>query len=137
MIKIIPPPRGFDAHGSGAFNAPRGDHTHNGVDFACVARSKILSVCAGEVTKIGYPYNPTDSKKGHLRYVQVTDIDGRDLRYFYVRPIVKVGDKVSTDDVLGTSQDLTSIYKGIVQHFHFEIRDNGKYLNPDEYLSED
>jgi murein DD-endopeptidase MepM/ murein hydrolase activator NlpD len=135
-MKIIPPLRGFDAQGSGAFGAPRGERTHSGIDFACIKGSKILSVCAGKVTKLGYPYNPSDQLRGHLRYVQVTDIDGRDVRYFYINPSVEVGDKVSTDDVLGISQDLSRIYNGITPHFHFEVKENGSIINPNDYLGE-
>lgn len=134
MIKIIPSVRGQDAQGAGHFGASRGSRKHKGVDYACHPKSKILSVCEGEITKIGYPYNPKDLIKGHLRYVQVTDCNGFDVRYFYINPSVKKGDKVGVDGVLGESQDLRPIYKGITPHFHFEVKKDGAVINPNNYL---
>lgn len=136
MIKITPPIRGQDSQGRGEFCAPRGDHTHQGIDLACMRGSLVRSVCAGKVTKIGYPYNPEDKVKGHLRYVQVTDNNGFDVRYFYIIPRVKVGDNVLTDWILGEVQGLTDIYPGITDHFHFEVKKNGEIINPHEYLGE-
>jgi len=84
----------------------------------------------GTVTKVGYPYRMDDDLKGHLRYVEVT-LDGNRFRYFYVEPLVSVGDILAHGDSVGISQDLTSIYPGITQHFHFEIiRPDGSYQDP-------
>ncbi|MEJ1355734.1 MAG: M23 family metallopeptidase [Candidatus Sedimenticola sp. (ex Thyasira tokunagai)] len=133
-MKIDAPVRGQDKHGSGAFGAPRGSRLHNGVDIACYAGSAVFSVADGEVTKIGYPYSPSNKKKGHLRYVQVTDTASNDARYFYVQPCVKVGDQVSDGQVIGITQGLLKIYPGIIDHFHFEVLRDGKRINPKEYL---
>ena len=135
-MKIIPPQRGYDKQGAGHFGAPRGSRTHNGIDLSCAKDSLVLSVCGGVVTKLGYPYNPSDEKKGHLRYVQVTDSKGNDLRYFYIKPLVSVGDKIAVDDVLGSVQGLASIYEGITEHYHFEIKKDGVYLNPNDFLTD-
>ena len=135
MIKIEPPERGLDAQGSGAFKAPRGDRKHNGVDFACLPKSRILAVSAGRVTKIGYPYDPNKHpEKAHLRYVQVTDKEGIDVRYFYVDPLIRLNDDVGVNGCLGTSQDLRPIYPGITPHFHFEVKHEGAIINPIIYL---
>ena len=134
MITITPPLRGQDSQGSGEFGAPRGNHTHQGIDLACMKDSLVRSVSAGSVTKIGYPYNPEDPEKGHLRYVQVTDRNGFDVRYFYIEPMVKLGDSVLSGYAIGKVQGLTDIYKGITDHFHFEVKQNGKIINPHTYL---
>ena len=149
MIKISPPIRGQDSQGSGAFGAPRGSRTHIGIDLACMKGSKVLSVCDGKVTKIGYPYSqgePKDEwpkwernkflKKKALRYVQVTDSNGYDVRYFYIEPSVKVGDEVLSGWTLGAVQGLANIYEGILEHFHFEVKKNGEIINPHTYLGE-
>ena len=129
-MKITPPIRGGDKHGFGYFGASRGDRTHNGVDIACYAGSEIPSLTPGEVTKIGYPYDPEDHKKGHLRYVEVT-LDGNKYRYFYIEPRVSVGDTVFPGDVLGEAQGLLKIYPGITDHIHFEhISPDGVYIDP-------
>lgn len=131
-----------DAWGSGHYLAPRGSRLHRGVDFICKAGEPIKPLAPGYVTKIGYPYSPLDPKKGHLRYVEVTGIDGYRLRYFYVKIEVSVGSYVklegessSLETILGTSQDLSEIYPGITQHYHFEVINKlGVYVNPHEYL---
>ena len=135
MITIRPPTRGTDKWGSGAYRASRGDRKHNGIDIACYAGSVILSPHYGTVSKIGYPYDPNDPKKGHLRYVQVTERGGFLCRYFYVLPDVKVGDQIMTGDELGVAQGLSNIYEGITDHIHYEVKLNGVFVNPDEYLA--
>lgn len=127
---IAPPIRGNDNFGSGAFGASRGGRSHNGVDVACYAGSSILALKPGKVTKLGYPYNPNNEKKGHLRYVQVTH-EGKNYRYFYVSPSVRVGDEVRVGDVLGKAQGLLKIYPGITDHIHFEIKlADGSFEDP-------
>jgi len=134
MIKLVPPERGQDSQGSGEFGAPRGNRKHNGRDYGCLPKSKILSISSGEVTKIGYPYNPNDTEKGHLRYVQVTDSVGIQVRYFYVNPLVKLGDKIGLEGVIGESQDLRPIYQSITPHFHLEVKHEGAFIDPNIYI---
>ena len=135
MIHLIPPARGTDAQGSGHFRAPRKYGEHHGIDLACIEGSMILSPHAGEVTKIGDPYPPGDERKGHLRYVQVTEHGKYRCRYFYIYPTVSLGADIRPGDVLGISQDLTNIYPGITNHLHFEvIEGESDYLDPVKYL---
>jgi len=83
------------------------------------------------VSKIGFPHNPSDSKKGHLRYVQVTDDAGKDWRYFYVDPVVSVGDMVDESSVIGTAQDLIAVYgKEMTNHIHVEIKRGNSFIDP-------
>ena len=127
--------RGSDKFGSGAYLASRGSRKHMGIDFACAKGNKILSLTNGIVSKIGYPYNPRDTKKGHMRYVQVTH-EGVDIRYFYVDPLVKVGTSIRRWEVVGTAQGLLDIYPGITDHIHFEVKVGRTFLNPEEYLKQ-
>lgn len=127
--------RGQDRHGSGAYDASRdgGTRTHKGIDVAFQVAARM----PGTVTKIGYPYNPQDERKGHFRYVEVTDEAGFRLRYFYVSPNVEVHQIVERGDPLGFPQDLTGIYPGITPHFHFEVIDQaGEYIDPMAYLED-
>jgi len=126
MITGILPTRGADAHGSGEWGASRGSRVHRGVDFACFAGTKICSPVNGECTKLGYPYSDDLS----FQYVEVTDERGRQHRFFYLEPLVKVGDTIKTGQPLGTVQDLERRYHGITPHCHYEIKRNGEYLNP-------
>ncbi len=128
---IKPPARTTDVHGQGHWHASRGkNRLHQGVDVACYAGSRICAIKGGEVTKHGWPYQPDDSTRGHLRYIQVTDTSGQDWRYFYVHPLVDVGDWIMPGQVLGISQGLQEIYKGITDHIHVEVKKEGVFIDP-------
>lgn len=133
-LYVSPPIRGYDKHGSGHYQAPRGDRKHNGIDFSVYPDSMVLSIKAGHVSKIGYPYDPNDHKKRHFRYVQITDDQGFDARYFYVMPLVAVGQYIPAGAILGQSQKLSDVYPGITDHVHFEVKKGGAFVNPLDYL---
>lgn len=137
-MRVIAPIRGTDQHGSGAFGASRdgGTRKHNGVDIACIKGTTVLSPITGNVTKFGYPYDPKDPRKGHLRYVEVTSPKGNKHRFHYVLPKVDVGAKVNIGDVLGLTQGLTGIYIGITDHFHYEVIDPwGAFIDPTQWVT--
>lgn len=129
--------RGCDAQGCGHFGAPRGSRTHNGVDLIAGCGDIVRSLNHGIVTKLGLPYEPDDPAKGHLRYVQVTDEYGLNFRYFYIEPLVEVGQEVIYAQPIGIVQGLTDIYKGITDHFHLEIKIGDDFVNPTDLLKLD
>lgn len=131
MIKVIPPRRGTDKYGSGHYGASRGNRKHKGIDLAVMADSYVCSNTMGEVTKLGYPYK--DHRE--YRYVEITT-DGLRHRYFYVDPLVEVGDLVVKDAIIGKMQDLELIYpNGMTNHLHYEILDqDGNDIDPESYL---
>ena len=120
--------RGHDAHGAGHWGAPRGERKHRGIDYACPKGMLILPLREGMVTKIGLPYADAE-----YRYVQVTE-EGYDWRYFYLDPLVKEGDYVTTETPIGSIQDLTTRYAGITNHCHLEVKYRNEYINPKELL---
>lgn len=143
--------RGTDIHGSGAYKAPRGNNTHNGIDIIHTPTEPVFAFVPGRVTKIGYPYlqgvNPYEvgseeyikfQAKKALRYVQVTDEKGFDARYFYVNPSVGTGRSINSGDEIGVAQGLDNIYPDITEHFHFEVLRMvcGKkvFSDPEQYL---
>lgn len=130
MLKISPPMRGQDTHGSGAYRAPRGSRTHKGIDLACWPGSRVLSPVFGVCTKLGYPYGDDLS----FRYVEVTTSDDHRHRFFYVEPTVAKGDVIVGDQIIGIVQTLAARYEGITPHFHYEIlAPNGESTNPTKY----
>ena len=129
MIKASLPIRGSDKHGSGHYGAPRGSRTHKGIDFSCYPDTEIYPRYPGKVTKLGYPY----ADKLQYRYVQVTDEFGNDHRYFYVEPMVELNQQVFEDTIIGTAQDLTKVYPGIINHIHYEIKQDGVNINPENF----
>ena len=128
---IKAPTREADIHGMGHYHAPRGRRLHNGIDKAVWPKSIVLAIHPGTVTKLGYPY------ADHLeyRYVEVTNPQGLRFRYFYVEPMVDVGDIILQHQEIGTVQDLESLYPGITPHVHFEIKDEqGNFVDPCDYV---
>lgn len=119
--------RGSDQQGAGYFGAPRGSHTHNGIDYAMPPGSAVFSPVTGKVTKIGYPYSHDLS----FRYVQITAEDGLNHRVFYVEHDVELDQNAyEGDTIIGYSQKLP--YEGITQHVHYEIKGkDGNYIDPD------
>ena len=136
MIKGQAPLRGTDKYGSGAYLAPRNGKVHNGIDIAFFPGTGIFSLRQGRVSKIGFPHNIHDPVKGHLRYVQITDIRGFEARYFYLNPEVVKGEIVGTVSILGMTQTLQGIYPGITDHIHFEVKKDGQFVEPVKYLEE-
>lgn len=131
MIYIKAEERGCDKWGCGDFGASRGSRTHKGIDFKANPGQVLLASVEGEVSKIGYPYSDDLS----YRYVQVTTKEGLDVRYFYVEPIVRLGDRVNLLDQLGTVQDLGKRYEDMVNHVHIEIKKRGDYIDPKIYFT--
>jgi len=144
---MLPIQRAADPWGSGAYKAPRGSgRLHRGIDLIAYPGAPILSVCDGVFTKYGYPYSPSDPKKGHLRYVQITSDDEIDFRYFYISidlcipevcsPVnIKLNDFVQSGDLIGNAQGLWDVYdKRMTNHFHFEVRKGRTFLDPRDFL---
>lgn len=138
---IHPPIRSVDAHGMGHYKAPRTHGMHNGIDVACYDGSQICAIESGTVTNIGRPYfyeNPENNKeilKNALRYVQVTGFSGLVFRYFYVQPQVKLNNTVFEGQVIGESQDIQAIYgMDMTAHIHVEIKKNGVFIDPTNFV---
>jgi len=139
MLTARLPLRGCDAYGSGSYDAPRGLHRHHGIDYACVPGSEILSPVNGKVSKLGWPYSGAD-----FRYVEVAYSDkGYRARFFYIEPLVNVGDHINKGDPLGISQDLSTRYVrtsngGIRNHTHVEVMHGPLtvrcYVHPNDWM---
>lgn len=118
-----------DKAGDGWYHAQRGGRLHNGIDYVCVPEKPVLSPCNGVVTKHGYAYGDDLS----WRYIQITDGDLLHHRLFYVEPLVKVGNTVTTSMVVGNAQDISMRHEGqgMSPHVHYEIMDDeGNYIDP-------
>ena len=124
--------RDQDAWGNGHYGATRGTRTHNGVDLVCVPDEPFLSPLTGLVTKVGYPYG--DPERRYIRYVEITS-KGHKFRFFYLNPLVKVGDNITKNDIIGTVISLQRFYPNITEHVHFEIiNQQGEFIDPTSYV---
>lgn len=128
---IIPPVRKSDKWGEGHFGASRGNRTHKGVDLACYPGSKVLCPVDGVLTKYGYPYGDDLS----YRYVQITDAAGRDHRFFYVETHLSIGVPVERGELIGKVQFLGGRYADITEHVHYEVKQDGRYLDPMAFIN--
>lgn len=98
---------------------------HEGVDFAGKQGSAIVSVGAGVVTWAGERY-------GYGLLVEVNHGGGYTTRYAHAKTVeVNVGDIVKKGQVLGT---MGSSGRSTGPHVHFEVRLNGKAVDPSRYI---
>ena len=139
-VRKILKKRGIDDWGDGAFGAPRGNHTHRGIDYESEVDDEVFSPVKGSVTKLGYPYTPKPGDKITFRYVEITDYKGNRHRVFYIDPSVGIEQHVDITTVIGLAQDISGKYesphkKPMINHVHYEIFDaNGELINPGEFV---
>ncbi|WP_404802779.1 M23 family metallopeptidase [Marinobacter confluentis] len=99
---------------------------HDGVDLAGREGSDIISVAAGVVTFAGERY-------GYGNLVEVDHGDGLVTRYAHAKTIkARVGDVVQKGQVLAA---MGSTGRSTGPHVHFEVLENGKFKNPETYIS--
>jgi len=125
--------RGSDVKGNGAFDASRGTRRHEGIDLVANPGENVVSPVDGVVRKTGYPYMLGDKKTPDPRFhsVEIEPPDGNVTRLYYVKPSVKVGDKVVGGVTpIGKVEDLAPKHPGITNHVHLEIRDPKMIGNP-------
>jgi murein DD-endopeptidase MepM/ murein hydrolase activator NlpD len=127
--------RGNDPFGQGRFGASRGLRLHVGVDFSVTAGEPVYAPVFGKVVRTALPYKSDQRYKGLVieglgKYV------GYVIKLFYLEPRLGiVGRMVTQGEVVGTAQDLTIKYRGITNHIHFEITQNGVAVDPTRFLA--
>ncbi|WP_306589553.1 M23 family metallopeptidase [Geothrix sp. 21YS21S-4] len=130
----IPPTAGYLSSGFGVRVSPfsRGNEAgdgllgyHSGLDISNVLDTPIQVTADGEVVEAGWMD----------RYgwgVRVRHTDEEETLYAHLNRVdVKTGQQVSRGDILGTmgrSGNATGV------HLHYEVRRNGKAVNPQPYL---
>ena len=98
---------------------------HDGVDFAAGSGTPIYSTADGVVTRAGW-------QGGYGRLVEVRHEFGIVTRYAHLLRIrVNVGDRVSRGERIG---DMGNSGRSTGTHLHYEVRVNGKPVNPMIYI---
>ena len=123
--------RGVDSYGSGAYGAPRGNRTHRGLDIVPLNGHSVRSPIDGVVIRHGVPYS---TNNGSLQLVEIQGKgkdDDLNVKLMYLTPIVPVGHTVKRGSLVGFMESLQFRYKGITDHIHLEVRQNGIIVNPD------
>lgn len=98
---------------------------HAGVDFAGKENSDIIAVASGVVTWSGKRY-------GYGNLIEVSHGNGYITRYAHCKELLAaVGDVVEKGQVLAT---MGSTGRSTGPHVHYEVRKDGKTLNPKKYI---
>lgn len=98
---------------------------HSGVDFACKRGTPVLATADGIVTFSGW-------RSGYGRLVEILHPNGLATRYAHNQAnLVKEGDQVRKGQVIAK---VGSTGRSTGPHVHFEIRKDGKPINPLPYV---
>ena len=98
---------------------------HTGVDIANLLNTQIKSATDGKVTKV------MENDKYYGNFVEI-ELDGVTFKYAHLNEIlVKEGDNIKQNDIVGLMGS-TGMSTG--SHLHFEIRINGRSVDPEEIL---
>jgi len=98
---------------------------HPGIDFRGPVGSPIYAAAPGTVVYAGW-------RGGYGRLVEIRHDNGLVTRYAHLRRIdTKVGDSVEAGETVG---GLGSSGRSTGPHLHFEVRINGKAVNPRPFL---
>lgn len=102
-----------------------GRRMHNGADFAAPHGTDIFSTADGVVTYAGW-------QSGYGNFVKIQHEFGIETRYGHLSRIrVKKGQRVSQGQQIG---DMGSTGRSTGTHLHYEVRVNGKPVNPMNYI---
>ena len=126
-VRFAPPIPGRQTSGFGYRQHPMGGgwRMHSGVDLAAPYGTTVRAAAAGVVTRVGY-----NSSLG--RYVYLRHENGYETRYGHLSAqLVKTGQSVGQGDPIGR-EGSTGLSTG--PHLHFEVRKDGRALNPMYYL---
>ena len=102
-----------------------GRRMHNGTDFAGTTGTDIFATADGVVTHAGW-------QSGFGRLVRIKHAFGIETLYAHNTKLrVKVGQRVSRGDHIA---DMGSTGRSTGTHLHYEVRVNGKPVNPMTYI---
>ena len=98
---------------------------HSGLDFSAAHGEEIMATGAGIVTMVG-------KEKNYGNFLKIKHGDGLETRYAHCSKIlVKKGDIVERNQVIAL---VGNTGRSTGPHLHYEIRLNGRALDPRQYL---
>jgi murein DD-endopeptidase MepM/ murein hydrolase activator NlpD len=130
-----------------SWGAPRsGGRQHEGIDIMSPRGTPIRAVADGVVTEMGYStmsgyFIRVDHEGGwttvmmHLNNDLLGQDEGKGGTWSAFFPTLMVGDAVTAGQILGYVGDSGNA-EGTRPHAHFELRYDGKKVNPYPYLSD-
>ena len=113
------------AHGYRRDPMGGGQRMHSGIDIATSIGTPVRAAASGIVSRVAY--------NGTLgRHIYIRHDDGFETRYGHLSAqLVKEGQRVSQGDIIGREGNTG---KSTGPHLHFEIRKDGRSLDPIYYL---
>ncbi len=114
----------------GYISSPFGDgRGHKGIDIAAPYGTPIYAAASGTVTDVGSGWNG-----GYGNAVMISQDDGNVTMYAHQSSVaVKYGDYVVKGQLIGYIGSTGDSYGN---HLHFEVRSNGRFMNPADYVSQ-
>jgi len=101
---------------------------HHGIDFAGISGAEVMAVAGGVVTR-------AEVVSGYGNLIEVRHADGFSTRYAHNKDnLVQTGDVVKKGQVIAL---LGSTGKSTGPHVHFEVRREGRPLDPQEFIEKD
>ncbi len=133
IVRTAPAPD-RDLSGAGLFVRPAGGYMRNGYHSWAVDISggglTIVASADGVVTKVGTGWNG-----GYGNYIVVNHGDGWETLYAHNSAnLVSAGQRVSGGQEIATMGASGRVIPKGAAHLHFEIRKNGRRLNPVSYV---
>jgi len=119
-----------DPYGEGHFRAKRrGGRLHNGLDITACEGTPVFASKGGRVIA-GY------QKNGMGNYLIIKHPGGLSTLYGHLSQIIAPdASRVRQGDLIGLSgRTGNARYKGIKGHLHFEVKKEGSYEDPMNYL---
>lgn len=120
-----------DVRGSGAYNAIRIGHLHEGIDIECKEGQAVYAPFDGEITRLAYPYAGDTRWRGLV----LEGNNGITLKLFYVSLTKNVGDTVLSGQQIAVAQAISKKYGvGMKNHVHIELLKNDQHIDPTPYF---
>lgn len=107
---------------------------HTGVDFACGSGTSVMASKGGTVVISTALRSSSGNYRSYGEYIVISHGDGTSTLYAHMLPgsrTVSEGTKVSQGQVIG---QVGSTGNSTGPHLHFEVRVNGRCVNPTAYL---
>ena len=107
---------------------------HTGVDFACSSGTSVMAAKAGKVVISTALRYGNGNYRSYGEYIVISHGDGTMTLYAHMLSgsrTVSVGQEVSQGQVIG---QVGSTGNSTGPHLHFEVRVNGRCVNPTQYL---
>jgi len=142
-LKLLSPTERIDIRsdpwGDGHFGAPRGDHTHKGIDLRVYHREALVAPLICRVKRIAWPYRYQGKYMG-IVLRSANEARNAEIKIFYMVPDetklwTKSHQVLLQGELIGMAQNISEKYDyRMLSHIHLELRIDGKLVDPEPYL---